>query len=371
MSVLRPVREFLGVALRDWPRYRHALSVPVSVGVSPAEGWISLCNRIEQITANSHGPGVRCDWEWGSDLHACGVWPRFGRQLMNAALRDWPIRFADEPLGVTGPRVSFIIAHGGRDRLPQLQRTIRSLFAQTDVAVECLVVDQSEDPLGNALPAGVVYHHLRKSGVERGWHKAWAYNVGARMASGEILVFHDGDICVPQRYGAEVIRALSAGNDDVASLQRFLFYLTPQDTETVERTNQIPETLVPSRVYQNWKGGTIAIRRHAFFAIGGFDEGFVDWGGEDDEFYDRCRQGLRHCRYGYLPFVHLWHAPQVGRKAADNVNVTRVMPWRMGMPVADRVRELTQRQFGNTSQPDPQRGYKALVSDHALPSVKP
>lgn len=359
LNVLRPVREWLGVAVHDWRRYGQALAEPVTAGVSPARGWISLCNRAERLTANLQGPGVLCDWEWGSELHACQVWPGLGRRVMKVALREWPIRFADAVPHASGPRVSFIIAHGGRDRLVQLVRTIRSLFAQTGIDLEVVVVDQTDEPVVSDLPPGIRYRHLAKRGVAQGWHKSWAFNVGAREASGELLVFHDGDVCVPQSYGAEVARTLSQGAWDAASIQRFLFYLTPRDTEAVERTDSLLPSLTPERVWQNWRGGTIAIRRDAFFSIGGFDEGFVDWGGEDTEFYDRCGQALRHCRYGYLPFVHLWHAPQAGRKAVDNPNIARIMPWRMGLAVSERVRELTQRRFGDPAGPDPAESYQS------------
>ncbi len=56
-------------------------------------------------------------------------------------------------------------------------------------------------------------------------------------------------------------------------------------------------------------GGSIALSRDAFHAIGGYDESFVGWGGEDNEFWERA-QTRRVWPYGYLPFVHLWHAPQ-------------------------------------------------------------
>lgn len=243
--------------------------------------------------------------------------------------------------------------------MPQLRRTIRSLYAQDDVSVECVVIDQSETPVLSDLPPEVIYKHLTKAGVARGWHKSWAYNVGARVASGDILVFHDGDICAPQRYGAELVRTLQQDGSDVASIQRFLFYLNPQDTTSVERQDEFTARIVPQRVFQNWKGGTIAIRRDAFFSVGGFDEGFVDWGGEDDEFYDRCQHTLRHCRFGYLPFVHLWHQPQPDRKATENVNIAKIMPWRMGLPAAERCRELTSRQYGSVTSPDPAVSYKA------------
>ena len=47
--------------------------------------------------------------------------------------------------------------------------------------------------MSRPLPPGITYRHLAKAGVARGWHKSWAYNVGARAATGDILVFHDGD----------------------------------------------------------------------------------------------------------------------------------------------------------------------------------
>ncbi len=142
MNLLKELRNQLGVALYDWRRYAQATAQSVTQGDEPPRGWISVCNRAEKLAVNPSGPGVRCEWTWGSDLHACQVWPSLGRRLLGAALRDWPITFTDAPRCKTGPRLSFIFAHGGRDRLPQLKRTLRSLFAQSDVVVECVVIDQ-------------------------------------------------------------------------------------------------------------------------------------------------------------------------------------------------------------------------------------
>ena len=94
-------------------------------------------------------------------------------------------------------------------------------------------------------------------------------------------------------------------------------------------------------------------------AIGGFDEGFVDWGGEDDEFYDRCGL-LGHCRSGYLPFLHLWHPPQPDRKVSTNPNIADVLPWRLALLQYDRVTELSQRGWGDVVGPDPMVDYKTL-----------
>src|SRR5216684_945443 len=143
MDLSKRFRQLVGVAVLDWPHFQKVLREPTSSGLGPAHGWVALHNRIEQLSTNPHGPGVRCDWQWGSDLHACTVWPALGRQLMRRALHDWPIEFADIRPRTSGPRVSFIFAHGGRSRLTQLQRTIQSVFAQQEVEIECVVVDQS------------------------------------------------------------------------------------------------------------------------------------------------------------------------------------------------------------------------------------
>lgn len=348
-----------GVLLKDVPGFIKALKYSGSEFQSHQNGWISLCNRIESLIPNPAGLGVRCDWQWGSDLVACEVLPALGQNILRAAIREWPIRFSDtskEP--GTNPEISFIFAHAGNDRLPQLCRTIRSIFAQTNCRAEVIVVDQSMVPVLSQLPLGIRYRHLNKQNVQQGWHKSWAYNVGARLANSELLVFQDGDVCVPEQYACELVRTLTTDGYQVASIQRMLFYLDKASTRRVDANDTLDVRLRSERVFQNWKGGTIAIRREAFFSLGGFDEGFVDWGGEDDEFYDRCST-LKHCRFGYLPFIHLWHPPQPGRKQSDNPNISQVMPWRMQIPPETRMHELTQRHFGNVSGPDPAGCYKS------------
>ena len=67
--------------------------------------------------------------------------------------------------------------------------------------------------------------------------------------------------------------------------------------------------------------------------------GFVNWGGEDAEFYDRCAE-VGHCRHGYLPFVHLWHPPQpskYGKQREENIDFFQR---RMEIPRQERIRRL-------------------------------
>ncbi len=360
VKAARKLRDLPGVLIKDLPKIARALARPVQPGRSDLRGWISICNRAERLVPASDGPGYGCEWQWGSRLHSAEVIPAIGWGMMRAALREWPIVLAREPRLACGePKVSFVYAHAGRDRLSQLHRAIASVFAQRDVPCEVIVVDQSKESLLGQMPTPINYLHLAKDNVAEGWHKAWAYNVGARLARGSILVFQDGDICVPESYAQSLVEAIDDRGHGAASLQRFLFYLKQHAVPTFDGSALLSiEPVIPDCTFQNWKGGTIAVRREAFEAIGGFDEGFVDWGGEDDEFYDRCAH-IGHCRHGFLPFVHLWHQPQVDRHLPTNRNTTDVLPWRLSIPVDQRVSELASRSWGVTVRPDPATSYKS------------
>ena len=52
------------------------------------------------------------------------------------------------------------------------------------------------------------------------------------------------------------------------------------------------------------------------------DEGFTGWGGEDNEFWDRCLT-LPTWIWGYEPIVHLWHKSQPLKGTEDNPNLSR------------------------------------------------
>lgn len=363
MNLITRTKELAGVLLKDRRRYLEAIDGNATLD-NGDPSWVGLRNRNEKLLVNPDGPGVRCDWRWSSRLHACGVMPAWGGRLMQRALQDWPIRMSQQPDTGASPQVSFLITHRGDDRLDQLRQVIQSVFAQQNVSVECIVVDLSEKPIVDQLPKGIVYQHVETSHLKPGWYKAWAFNIAARKARGDILVFHDGDICVPDRYAKELKRQLLDGPYQAASIQRFLFYLSRSATERTSGQNQI-DVDPPESILQNWKGGTIALRKDAFFQIGGFDEGFVDWGGEDDEFFDRC-SAVKHLRYGYLPFIHLWHPSQPDRHGQDNLNETHVLPARLAIDVGRRVEELTKRDFGNPQRPDPLVRYKDQLPSEKL-----
>jgi hypothetical protein len=309
------LRTQLGALLYDWPRFlRHI-----------GGDWEQIRNRHETLL--SDGRGVICPWEFSSELHIARVSPFAARWLFRRAFADWPIARRDAPHGLVGaPEVSFVIGHRGLERLPNLLETLRSIAGQVDAAIECIVVEQSASPeIEGQLPPWVRYVHTPVP-PDMPYCRSATFNAGAAIARGEVLILHDNDILVPERYAAEVLARVREGARFV-DLKRFLFYLAEDETLT--------------SIEQNLQGGSIAATRQAYAAVGGFDEGFVGWGGEDNDFRERAHALGGVYAFGYLPMIHLWHPPQPGKRDAAAPAVRRYWEEIRNIPAEERIRRLT------------------------------
>lgn len=340
------LRQKFGAIVYDLPRFLWVMS--------PLGGaqWMYYRNRNERLIPSQLDKGVACDWKWTSDLHIAKVFPRLGHVLMKRALRDWPIVLRDKPAGQKAGAsldLSFIIGHRGKERLPHLLATLRSIAAQRDVSFECVVVEQSStQEVKDELPCWVRYIHTPLPYAGMPYSRAWAFNVGARCARGRVLMLHDNDMLAPADYAKEVIARFKDGCEAM-NLKRFIFYLSEADSSRTFSAGSLTTEEAPVAIMQNAFGGTIAVSREAYFATGGFDESFADWGGEDDEFWERA-ETRSSWPYGYLPFVHLWHAPQEG-KLREGRPTAQLHEKRSAIPAAERVAELAARDFGNPQAP--------------------
>lgn len=314
-----------GAVVYDLPRYRRHMR---------RGEWILLRNRREKTATD--GRGIRCEWEFTSELHVANVFPRLGAAVMQAAFARWPIVLRDRPADVRAPQVSFVIGHRRLERLPHLLMTLRSIAGQDGAGVEAIVVEQSTTPeITSSLPDWVRYIHTPSTDD---YNRAWTLNEGVAAARGEIVVLHDNDMLVPSRYAGECVARLSEGVDFLEP-KRFTFYLDENETRRVFESGEV-RTDVPATIVQNPLGGSIVARRTAYLAAGGFDESFVGWGGEDNEFWERAEVGGKASRFGYLPFVHLFHAPQKGKlQGKDAPAVKRYYDLR-SIPPQERIRRL-------------------------------
>ncbi|MEA1927460.1 MAG: glycosyltransferase [Candidatus Auribacterota bacterium] len=169
------------------------------------------------------------------------------------------------------PRISLVTTCKGR--LSQLQQTIEGCLQQNDPNYEYVVVDY-DCPEGTAgwvksRPDDrivVVKIHNRHF-----FNQSHSRNLGARFATGEILVFIDADTILEPDFLSSVRKKLR-GNS----------FLTTSMALAGEKDYGSGAGLMGY-------GGIIGCWKKDWEAIRGFDESMVGWGGEDDDFRRRLR----------------------------------------------------------------------------------
>jgi hypothetical protein len=287
--------------------------------MSPGQQYLSIRNRNEKLIAAPDDSGFECDWQWTSDLHAPKVLPSLGRRLMRKMLADHSVQFSEvtEPASGAAPELTFLIGHRGMERLPHLLTTLKSIASQKRAVVECIVIEQDVvSKLGPHLPAWVKLVHTPPPAPDMPYCRSWTFNIGANHARGAVLVLHDNDMLVPQDYAAHILARVAHGYQ-VVNPKRFIFYLSEEHSKQLFEGRSGLCGDPPEAIVQNLEGGgSIAITRQAYADIGGLDESFVGWGGEDNEFWERA-QTLNVWTWASLPLVHLWHAAQKGKGDAQ------------------------------------------------------
>lgn len=333
-------RERVGVWLKDRWRWERALR-------SPSLRYLGLCNRHEALQAAPQGAGQACLWTHTSRLHAAMVQPELAQRLLRRCLQDAPIhRAAAPPAPVANPEISVLIGHRGLERLPLLLATLESLAAQSDVRLECLVIEQDDQAhIAAALPGWVRHLHAPLAQVGAPYNRSHTFNVGASAARAPVLLLHDNDMLVPAGYAARILHRIGQGYA-VVNPKRFIFYLSQAHSQAVLEAGAALDASPSDFIVQNLEaGGSLAIRADTYAELGGMDEGFSGWGGEDNEFWDRCLTRPSWI-WGYEPIVHLWHRSQPLKAAAANPNLDRAREL-MALPAEQRIQRLRQRHRGS------------------------
>jgi len=338
-------RERLGVWLMDRLRYEWRLR-------RPAPAQLGIANRRERLEAAPDGWGQACLWRYTSRLHAPAIQPELGRRLLRRCLATAPIQRRASPGWAAGPpELSVLIGHRGSERLPLLLATLESLAAQEGVRLECLVIEQDSEPrIADRLPPWVRHVHGPLPDPTAPYNRSHTFNLGAREARAPVLLLHDNDMLVPAGYARRLLERVARGYA-VVNPKRFVFYLDAVHSASVLAGSDNYAERPAEAIVQNLEaGGSMAITAEAYAAIGGMDEGFVGWGGEDNEFWDRCLT-LRTWIWGYEPIVHLWHPGQPLKGQRDNPNLDRARSL-LRLSPRERILQLRQRRH--------QRGEEAI-----------
>jgi hypothetical protein len=304
-----------------------------------SKNWLDLCNRQERVTQDPISHGRICQWRDSSRLTVARIFPRATVRLLKHALDQWPIalNFALERPVTASPSASVLIAMGGTERIEQFRLVLAALRAQSFPDLEIIVVEQSERrELEALLPKDVIYIHDPYD-TKAGFNKSRALNIAAKEARGAYFLIHDGDYLVPRDYAAECVRVLE--KVDGVRPGRFNFHLDQASTIAMIRAEGKLDQLAIEYVVQN-NPTPMAARARSYWEIGGHDESFIGWGGEDVEFLSRLRT-RSVSEGGWMPVIHLWH-PAAPKKASGDRNQQQQDHLLSLDPLA-RIRSLTQK----------------------------
>ncbi len=137
---------------------------------------------------------------------------------------------------------------------------------------------------------------------------AFALNIGARMASGDILIiscaemFHINKtvdlLTAPLQYNPRLLATSIGMDDDGTFLEYVIRHHGNFDLEAYHRRYPRLNTKIPF---------LMAIHRNELFAIGGYDEDFVGFAYDDNDFVDRMLgNGCSYC-LTQAKTIHLYH----------------------------------------------------------------
>jgi hypothetical protein len=205
----------------------------------------------------------------------------------------------DGPPGSPGPTVSVVVVHYEQDAA--LARVLYALSSQTVLPLEIVVADDGSrtppvlPPL--PVPARVVTQ------PDLGFRAAAARNAGARACRGDILVFLDADTTPERAFLAELTCRVGRCRDALAVGRRRHAELAhlPVDADPSSAPRLVEPEWLRSGYHQSRNlldadgrsfrfviSAVMACRRDLYVELGGFDERFVGYGGEDWDFAYRA-----------------------------------------------------------------------------------
>jgi GT2 family glycosyltransferase len=208
--------------------------------------------------------------------------------------------FATAPVLPPAASISVIVCT--RNGSPRIGACLRALEKQSLPAHEVIVVDDgSIDGTANLVEKRfprVTLIRLEPSGLSA------ARNAGAEAATGEFVAFTDDD-CEPDcDWLAGLAAAFAKGWDGAGGPN-----LPPLPRDAVEAVvaaapGAPSHVMLDDEEAEHLPGCNIAVRRAAYFDVGGFDSQFRT-AGDDVDFCWRLRE--KGCRLGFAPTAFVWH----------------------------------------------------------------
>ena len=197
--------------------------------------------------------------------------------------------------------------HTRKENLKFILRWVLSM--EIDLEIILVEQDTTQKVDTTSLPSNCKLIFVRNDGL---FNRAWGLNVGFRHASGKAIAFGDNDLVVDREILMDSF-TLCSDESDYDAIKPFntVIDMTEKDSKTVLRSKQPLDSLKfqgkKVRIGVSFCSGLVVFRRKAYEKLGGYDERFVGWGGEDDAMSRFKIPLLKKAFFVEAEAYHLWH----------------------------------------------------------------
>jgi hypothetical protein len=323
----RAVAEPVAARLADDLAYRRLIAHPTDPGAERA-----LSARVAALLDDD--PEVAAELRARVDVADDNVYinyfrgPDYTLSARHADL-DRLTGFADRPASRphgSGDEVLVVVPLSDRDGAGRIRNLMACLLALRDQtmpshAYRVTVVEFDDRPRWQRLVAPLVDHyvHLTGSGL---FNKSWTLNAGVRhtLGAARTLCLLDADILVDREFLARNhARFAGTGHDAHLPHTEMLSLDAPASDHVIEErcgrgTGDVPLAGARGLLLRDVPGACLWLRPELFEAVGGFDERYRGWGGEDEDMLYRVASAGSVVQFDDV-FVHLAHRRPAMRRA--------------------------------------------------------
>lgn len=215
-------------------------------------------------------------------------------------------------------RVTYVIGYRHRmDRIINLRKVLEWLASFNNIDV--IIVEQDKYSKISHLNLRATHVFIKS---DKPYNRSWAFNVALKRNKNPVIIFGDCDIVMDPQELVNSINELN--NFDVVSPYSSVLDLTPEETNYP--FNMLPQIQRAGRGENdnqkiNLCGGIVIFKAESIVKIGGWNEDFIGWGGEDD--FQTIKVKKLGLTYKEMPYrcYHFWH----NRDEADMSNYQRTM----------------------------------------------
>ncbi|HEX5453991.1 MAG TPA: glycosyltransferase family 9 protein [Stellaceae bacterium] len=287
------------------------------------EGLIALGPQILTERGAANRLWMERHWQFAAQ------WRRDWQPAIDAAVARSSTGLAPRRVAAAPPAqktvewpVSIVVPQGGRERLDRLRTTIEAA-RKSPLVAEIVVAEMDEAPCADDLARRLGAHYVFIDG-RGGFNKARAVNVGTAMAVGDLVLWLDNDILLPERFLERAVVELRRRSLDCLIPWTSVHYLSEADSRAVIAGAATPAACRPVNAYHTRSGGcggAVLLRRRLVEEFGGLCEAFRGWGGEDNAWFHKARVVARTAVTARADqhLFHLFHPNSGGYGSQEHI----------------------------------------------------